>query len=366
MNKFDKVLTENLNLPEDVKATLKEAWDEQLSEAKEDLGAEMRQEFAQKYSHDKGTIVEAMGSFITERLTAELTEFAEDKRALVQERADFKKSLKVLEQFLVKGLAKEIQELREDRIKAEKGFSQLEGFVIEQLSEEIQSLHADKTALVEQRVTMVREGKRTIAEAKKSLITKSAKLLESRINTMLTSEIMNYREDIEKARQNDFGRRVFEAFGGEFMGSFLNENTEVKELQGKLSVMESTVAKLNETVAEKTKLVESRDAKLKLTNGKIQRNKVMTGLMQTLSEDKKAVMKGLLGTVETANLESEFRKYLPVVLSESGVEQAGQSLSAQVLTESKSTKAGTGAVAQTNSNEPSLAALQILAGITQK
>lgn len=361
-HKFDKVLTENLNLPEDIKTQLVEAWDEQLSEAREDIAAEMRQEFSQKFTHDKKNIVEAMNNFLEEKVRAELTEFAEDKKQLAEERVAYKKKLKVFESFLAQGLAKEVKELREDRKSAQAGFEKLEAFVIEQLSEEIKDLHADKKALVEQRVKLVREGKIAIAEAKKSFITKSATLVESNIKSMLKTEITQYREDIERARQNEFGRQVFEAFGGEFMSSFLNENTEVKKLQNKLNVMESTVEKLNGAIAEKDQLVESANIKLKATQDRAQRGKVMGGLLKTLSEDKKTVMKGLLESVSTDKLESEFRKYLPAVLNESAGKKS-ESNSGKVLNESTTIIAGNRAVAQPNSNDTELAEILTLAGL---
>ena len=46
------------------------------------LHAELREEFASKYEHDKGAMVEAIDSMISERLSEEMTEFAEDRKQL--------------------------------------------------------------------------------------------------------------------------------------------------------------------------------------------------------------------------------------------------------------------------------------------
>ena len=48
--------------------------------SREELTAELREEFAPRYEHDKGPIVEAVDGFIKERVEAEMVELAEDKQ----------------------------------------------------------------------------------------------------------------------------------------------------------------------------------------------------------------------------------------------------------------------------------------------
>ena len=47
-------------LSEELKSQVQEAWENKLSEAREDISAELREEFAQRYENDKSQIVEAM------------------------------------------------------------------------------------------------------------------------------------------------------------------------------------------------------------------------------------------------------------------------------------------------------------------
>ena len=60
-------LLENAELTEDVKSALQEAWEGKISEAREEITAELREEFAQRYDHDKSAIVSAVDNFITEK-----------------------------------------------------------------------------------------------------------------------------------------------------------------------------------------------------------------------------------------------------------------------------------------------------------
>ena len=69
-----KTLFENDVVSEDVRRELEEAWDAKIKENRLAATAELREEFAQKYEHDKTTMVEAIDSLITERLSEELTE----------------------------------------------------------------------------------------------------------------------------------------------------------------------------------------------------------------------------------------------------------------------------------------------------
>ena len=46
-------LLESGNLSEDVKISIQEAWESRLAEAKDQLTAELREEFAQRFEHDK-------------------------------------------------------------------------------------------------------------------------------------------------------------------------------------------------------------------------------------------------------------------------------------------------------------------------
>jgi ElaB/YqjD/DUF883 family membrane-anchored ribosome-binding protein len=119
MAKNIKELLEGTSLSEDAATVIQEAWESNLAEAREAITAELREEFAQRYEHDKSLIVEATDKFITENLRTEMAELAEDKKTLSDERVAYRKAIKehakVLDSFVTKMVAKEVQELRADR-----------------------------------------------------------------------------------------------------------------------------------------------------------------------------------------------------------------------------------------------------------
>ena len=68
---MDELLNSN-TLSEEVRSSISEAWDTQLTEAREKITAELREEFAQRYENDKSQIVEAADKMITDVVAKEL------------------------------------------------------------------------------------------------------------------------------------------------------------------------------------------------------------------------------------------------------------------------------------------------------
>ena len=161
---------------------------------------------------------------------------------------------------------------------------------------------------------MVKEGKKQLAESKADFIKKAADKVESVVNNVISSEVRSFRDDITKARENDFGRRIFEAFANEYGASYLNESKELKSLQNKIADMETQLNEANQKVeqeAEAGKLVES---KLKIAEDRFERKEKLNELMSPLGKEKKEIMSDLLESVKTENLEKQFNKYLPSVV----------------------------------------------------
>ena len=319
MTKFEDILAES-GFSEEGQEMIKEAFESRLQEAREELTAELREEFAQKFEHDKAIMVESMDKFLNDKVAAEIAEFADDRKALAEERVKYKarvaEHVKTLEKFIVETLAGEVKELRADRDAAKANVHKLEEFVLKQLAEEVKDFHADKKALAEQRVKIVREGKQELAKTKQNFVKKAASVIEESINKTLRKEINTFRADIKEARENDFGRRIFESFVGEYMTSHLNESGEVRKLQNE---MEALNKKLDEALvqkAEQKQLTESVERKLAAAKDRLERDKKLGELLGPLGKQQKAIMEDLLETVKTEKLEENFKKYLPAVLNE--------------------------------------------------
>jgi hypothetical protein len=122
------------------------------------------------------------------------------------------------------------------------------------------------------------------------------------------------REDIDSARTNSFGRRIFEAFAQEFQGSYLNEKSTTSRLLKIVDKKEAEIAEAQAALAETQKLAESKDRALRVQKDLMERAAVMGELLAPLSADKKGIMSQLLESVKTERLASAFDKYLPAVM----------------------------------------------------
>lgn len=321
--KLDEILSESVGLSEDTRNQIAGLWESKIAEAREEVAATLREEFARKFEHDKGVLVESMDRFLTDKVRVELEEFADDKRKLVAERVAYKSKLSehtgMLNKFITEAVAKEVKELHAEKASMKENFSKLENFLLKQLAEEIREFRADKKSLVEQKVKMVSEGKQKLQETKSQFIKRAAQIIESNIEKTLRSEITQFKDDIRVARENDFGRKIFESVAAEFMTSYLNEGTELRKMQKVVESKNKELAALTESVKKSKGLMESMDTKLRATQDLVERQKVMNELLAPLSKDKKVVMKELLESVQTKNLQGAYNKYLPSVLNEASV-----------------------------------------------
>jgi len=314
-----KQLFENNVISEEIKSEIESAWESRIQESRDHVTAELREEFAQKYEHDKSAMVEAVEQMLTDRLQAELGEFAEDRQGLIEARAKYAKKMKqdskAMESFVLNNLRKELAELHEDRKAVAGNVAKLESFIVDALAKEIAEFHADKKDLAETKVRLIRDSKAKFEEVKKDFINKSAKIIEETVAKGLRSEMTQLKEDIDAARRNDFGRRIFESFASEFAASHLNEKSETAKLLKVVSQKEMELEEAAKIVAETQEQVESKNKEIAIIKESINRREVMGELLGPLTGDKKSVMKELLESVQTEKLRAAFDKYIPSVMN---------------------------------------------------
>ena len=314
-----KPLLESGLINEDIGAQLNEAWESKLNEAREQVRAELREEFAQRYEHDKSIMVEALDKMVTEGLSTEIEEFQTERKAMHEDRVRAKTKLQEnaakFNDFMVTKLSEEIKELRAERKLQLESQQKLEQFIVHALAREIKEFAQDKQAVVEAKVKLVAEGRKQLETLKARFVAESAKRMNESVAKHLKSELGQLKEDIKVARENDFGRKIFESFAGEFSVTHLNEKAETRKLMQQLVAKDQQLAESIKTINNAKKLIESKEREVKIIKESNQREKVMGELLGTLNEEKAKVMKDLLESVQTPRLQAAFDKYLPAVLN---------------------------------------------------
>ncbi len=313
-----KKLVESGAITEDVSSELQTALAAKLQENRDQVTAELREEFAQKYNHDKSLMVEAIDKMLGERLAAEMAELYNDKKALAEAKAQYQQRIsedsKKLEGFVIKQLGKELVEFQGDRKKVSENFAKLEQFVVHALAKEINEFAIDKKDLAETKVKLVRDAKIKFEDVKSKFISQGAKLIESVVKEKLTSEISQLKEDISSARNNDFGRRIYEAFAQEYSSSYLNEKSETAKLLKIIHKKDQELEEAKQEIAEKQTIAESKERELRVAKDLMERKQAMTELLAPLGADKRELMHTLLESVQTRDLAKAYEKYLPTVM----------------------------------------------------
>lgn len=341
-------LLENEVLGPEVKSALQEAFQAKIKQTE----AQLQEDYAARYANDKQQLVEAMDNMLNDTIRSELEEFAEDRAALIAQKAKLSKETlaakriaeasiakhtKLLNAFVAKQLKEEISEFVSDRKTLESQrkkmaqevetiresakrntqdrISKLEGFVVKKLSEEIAEFETDKKALIEQRAKLAAEGKKKITETKAAFVQKATKTLDKTLNEVIRSELVQWRDDIKVARENNFGRRIFEAVAAEYMASYLSEGSMTKQLQRQLAESQSRIDEATKQLQTKQQLVEAAEKQVKAANNRTQRLELMSEMLAPLNRDKKAIMEEMLKDIKTTNLKEAFNRYLPTVMN---------------------------------------------------
>ena len=314
-----KTLFENNAISEEIRAEIEQAWNERVKENRLQATAELREEFAQKYEHDKSTMVEAIDKMLEERLGAEITEFAEDRNKLGEARAKYAVAMRenadLLKSFVVQQLGKEIGELHEDQKSMANKFQRLEDFIVDSLSKEIAEFYEDKKDLAETKVRLVREAKEHLAKVKGKFIKDATRIVAETVEKGLHKEISQLKEDIESARKNDFGRKIFESFASEYSNSYLNEKSETAKLLKVVDLKDKQLAEAKVQASEQKALVESKQQEIAKIADSAKRAEVISELTAPLNKKQKDIMTDLLESVQTDKLQKQFDKYMPSVIA---------------------------------------------------
>ena len=328
-----KPLLDSGLINEDVSRELNEAWDQKLNEARESVRAELREEFAQRYEHDKSVMVEALDKMVTDGLATEIQAVAAEKRALAEDRVKFQGKMKESAQkfngFLVTKLAEEIGELRKDRKMHAEGLEKLENFMVHALAREIQEFAQDKREVVETKVRLVREARGKLEQLKARFVKESAEKMTRAVSRHLKAELTQLHEDVKVARENNFGRRIFEAYAAEFGATHLNEKAEVKKLYALLTNKDRQLSEAIELTEKAKVLIERKEREVRMIKESNARQTAMDELLSPLNQEKADVMRNLLESVQTGRLKNAFEKYLPAVLEDRSV-KARKVISEQV------------------------------------
>ena len=346
----------------EIKESIEQAWDRKILENREQVSQQLREEFAQKYEHDKATMVEAVDHMISDQLRSEIGEFADDRKQLAEMKVKYAKkiteSANVMKTFVTRQLASEVKELHEDQMQMAGKFGVLENFIVEALAQEITEFYKDKQELAETKVRLLREGRKEIKKVKEQFVQRAAVMVESVVNKGLRSEITSLKEDIEAARRQEFGRKLFEAFAAEYQTSYLNENSETAKLLKVIDMKDQAMQEAAKAVLSAEKILESKQAEIRTLKESQQRKEIMSELLAPLNKEQRSIMGELMESVKTSKLNESFEKYLPAVIAGKAPQKRQALVEAKEITGNK-----TSTITRSSEAESNIIDIRRLAGL---
>lgn len=228
----------------------------------------------------------------------------------------------------------------------------VEKFVSTKLAEELAELNGD----IERFRDLEVEYAQKIVEEKRSMAEQLSQELDQLVDKMdaffelrLSEEFTELREDLEIVKQNDFGRKIFEAFATEFNKSHIDEDS----IQSKLA---ATLAKLEDS--------QSTIAKLEEAHNKMIRESKLEKILSPLSGQKREQMAFVLQNVETARLDEAYNHFINRVLKENAP-AVTKTETKKTLTESTTVVTGEAVDTASHTQDKQLSHLRLLAGINK-
>ena len=301
MTKTIEDILKDMPLEDSVKKSLEESWNTALADAKVAQEANIHADLREQYDTDLANIKSAMGQFLEDRIKPHVAELKEGIDSVDSMKARYAKRIAE-----VKAAAKSSITQR---------MAKLESMMNNRLREELSELHEDVVANRKAALNAVNEAKAKSEADQINFRTKAAKVLEHIINVKLPKQLDPLREDIEAARQDNFGREIFEAFQMIYRRQFFNTSGEFKSLVNENKKLKASEALVKRQATKAIK--ESRKAAFmakqkhdKLTES-IKRKQVMQRLLKPLKGNAREQMNSLLEATKTDKLESTFRKALP-------------------------------------------------------
>lgn len=182
--------------------------------------------------------------------------------------------------------------------------TKVDSFVADALIKEMTELKADierfRDLEAEYAEKLVEE-KHKLAEEVASELDQLVDKIDAFFEVRLAAELDELKEDIEVVKQNEFGRRIYEAFASTFATAHVDEDS----VASKLKIAEAKLADAEKALAssEEHRLAMVRESKLEK-------------LLASLTGKKREQMEMVLKNVETDRLEESYKFFIGRILKE--------------------------------------------------
>ena len=312
-----KTFEEQINeLAAPVQKVIKEEFDKKLEEARETIYAQARKEINEKYKADFEALVKGSEAFIKESIEEECDDLNKEKEELKEKSEKCDESLVKFQKMIAEQLAKEVVGIRKERAQLSEKLSSFDKFIKESISEYANSLNEEKQKYIKSTAEVIENGLKMQESAKSAFIKTAVKTAADMIYENMAEEIASLKKDIKEAQQNEFGKRIFEQFSGEFKAIFLNENKEIQKIKAEKAELENKIKKADRLLESKNLQVSALKDEIEVQKELRKRDSIIAEASKGLSSTKQEVLKRMVESVPTERLEKTISEYIPSVLGQ--------------------------------------------------
>jgi len=304
-NKIEDIL-KGMSLDDDAVKRLKESFDSALADAKVAQEASIHEKLSEQYTSDLNKIQEAFGKYLEERIKPHVKELQEGVSEVDAIKIKYATATTKIKESAQKHIKKKI--------------SAMENIVENVIKSELKELHEDVVANRKATLQSITENNNKAKSDREKFKLKAAKVMENIINVKVPAQLEPLREDIIAARQDNFGREIFEAFQTVFRRNHYSVSSELKSLLAENKKLKVVAAKTKSKAAKaisESKAAEkaATTAYTRLTEAN-KRQANMNRLLKPLTGMSKTQMKTLLEATKTDRMDATFRKALPQIVNE--------------------------------------------------
>lgn len=294
-------------LNEETREEISQVFSKTLAEAKVEQEKAIRAELAERYESDKKAIHAALELFLEQELSSAVADLQNGINEVDSLKKQYAEKTVTVKEQAKKYVA--------DRLSA------IEKVIEGVLKKELTELHESEKQSRRAYVRALTEAKEAQKSDYQKFRAKGAAALEHVVNVMVQGTLDELREDIQVARQADFGREMFETFYTTFRRQFFDSNKEFRAITAELKEAKQTAAKAKKLAESKVQEAEGRVRAAEAKSQKIQesvvRSRTISKMLSGLSGQTREQMKHLLEAAKTKDLKQTYRKFLPELLAES-------------------------------------------------
>lgn len=325
MNKTFEEQIQELAAP--VQAVIKEAFEKKMAEAKELAYEQARIELAEKYKADMDNLVVAAEAMIKESIEEKCADLKKAEAKKMEAYNKVNEALKSAKKMIAEEMAKEFHNVREERRQFNEKLQDMYGFIKANLVEHVQALEEEKQKYIKSSAKVIQEGIEMQENAKHTFIKVASQKVADVLYENMEESIKSLKKEIYEAQKNEFGKRIFEMFSGEFKALFLNENKEIQKERAEKSKMVESVKKAKKLLENKNAQIASLKEKVEEQKELRKRDSIITEASKGLSETKRNVLKQMVESVATDKLEKVIAEYIPAVLGDTSSKKFKESVS---------------------------------------